>query len=293
MKLAVISDIHGNLHALKACVEYFQKENCDEYLFLGDYVSDTPYPRETMDFLYSFIDNHICFLLRGNREDYMLSHKRVCDGLEEGPEWIANSASGNLLYTYERLTPKDFEFFEKLPISMIYHKEGYPSITCCHGSPDNNRELVQFSAPNAIHWLDAIDTEIMVCGHTHFPGELRYNGKSYFNCGSAGIAICDRGMAQCLILKGEEGKWKPEFLKIKYDVDKVISDIFTSGLHNMGKWFVNANIQTLATGIDHAGEMIRLASDLVKRDGDSTAVWPYIDEKYYCEAAKRLGIPNY
>jgi len=293
MKLAVISDIHGNIYALRACIEYFEKENCDEYLLLGDFVSDTPYPRETLDYLYALMEKHTCHVLRGNREDYFLSQKRVRDGIEEGPVWIANTASGNLLFTYERLTQRDFDFFESLPITFVYEKEGYPAITCCHGSPESNRELVQLANPNAIHWLKEIDTDYMVCGHTHFPGELRIDGKSYFNCGSSGIAIWDHGLAQCLILHGTKDKWTPEFLKIPYDVDRVVSDIFTFGLHKMGKWFINANIQILRTGIDHAGDLIRLANELAYEDTSGTAVWPNIDEKYYAEAAKRLGIPEY
>ena len=43
MKLGIISDIHSNVIALKACIEYMEAVSCDEYLFLGDYVSDTSY----------------------------------------------------------------------------------------------------------------------------------------------------------------------------------------------------------------------------------------------------------
>ena len=54
MKIGIISDIHSNIIALKACIEYMKSVPCDEYLFLGDYISDTPYTRETMDYLYDF-----------------------------------------------------------------------------------------------------------------------------------------------------------------------------------------------------------------------------------------------
>ena len=42
MKIGIISDIHSNIYAFKACTEFMEKQNCDEYLFLGDYISDTP-----------------------------------------------------------------------------------------------------------------------------------------------------------------------------------------------------------------------------------------------------------
>ena len=58
MKIGIISDIHSNIYAFKACTEYMEKQKCDEYFFLGDYISDTPYTRETMDYLYEFMENH-------------------------------------------------------------------------------------------------------------------------------------------------------------------------------------------------------------------------------------------
>ena len=55
MKIGVISDIHSNIIAFRACTRYLEEAGCEEYLFLGDYVSDTPYTRETLDYLYKFI----------------------------------------------------------------------------------------------------------------------------------------------------------------------------------------------------------------------------------------------
>lgn len=93
MKIGIISDIHSNIYAFKACTEFMEKQNCDEYLFLGDYISDTPYTRETMDYLYEFIENHTCYLLRGNREEYMLAQKEAREKNSTEQMWISNSAS--------------------------------------------------------------------------------------------------------------------------------------------------------------------------------------------------------
>ena len=145
MKIGIISDIHSNIYAFKACTEYMEKHKCDEYFFLGDYISDTPYTRETMDYLYEFMENHTCHLLRGNREEYMLTQQEARKKKCTEQMWISNSASGNLLYTYGQLVDKDFDFFRNLPITFIYEKAGYPSITCCHGSLASSRELLQLN----------------------------------------------------------------------------------------------------------------------------------------------------
>lgn len=296
MKIGIISDIHSNIVALKACIEYMESVSCEEYLFLGDYVSDTPYTRETMDYLYDFMTKASCHFLRGNREEYMLAQRDVLANHREKERWLWNSASGNLLFAYEQLNEKDFNFFGSLPITFQYKKENYPVITCCHGSPESTKELLLFDRDNTKTWLENIDTEYLISAHTHFPGEMRYQGKYYFNSGCVGIAIGDCGFAQCMILEDimENGRieWKPTFLKIPYDNKKVVEDIRKSGLLDKAPWFINSNIQILLTGIDHSAEMVNAATKKAK-EIDKEATWPRIEEKYFEAAAKELGIPDY
>lgn len=297
MKLGVISDIHSNVRAFRACTDYMEQQGCDEYLLLGDFVSDTACPDICMDYLYQFTETHTCHILRGNREEYQLSQRRIRRGEEEGPVWFANSACGNLLYTYEHLREKDFDFFESLPSTFRYEKEGYPAIRCCHGSPDNSRELLQFGSRQLHNWLEKIQEEYLLCAHTHYPGAEEYGGKTYFNSGSAGIAIGDAGKAQCLILRSGEkdGKtiWIPEFAVLPYEVEEVIGEIFSSGLYDEGHWFINANIHILKTGIDKAAEIGPLAGKLMEEATGEKAVWPCIEDCYYAQAAEKLGIPEY
>lgn len=52
MKIAVLSDIHGNYVALQKCLEDAEKNNVDCYFFLGDYLGEFPYPQKTMKIIY-------------------------------------------------------------------------------------------------------------------------------------------------------------------------------------------------------------------------------------------------
>ena len=291
MKIGVISDIHSNYPAFKACVDYMEREACDEYIFLGDYISDCPHTKQVMELLYQMIEKHSCHLIRGNREDYILDQWKVRRQINDGPEWIKNSASGNLLFTYERLDEKDLEFLDSLPITMVYRVEGYPAITCAHGSPDNSRQLLQLDGEPVKEWLDKIETDYLLCAHTHFPGIRKYGSKTYINSGCSGIAIGDQGLAQCLILHDEViddiVTWVPEFLTLPYDYESVVQDMFESGLYEYGHWFINSNIQILRTGVDNAAKLVKLATDI------SGQVWPNIDEKYFAQAAEILGVPEY
>ncbi|MBO4824660.1 MAG: metallophosphoesterase family protein [Lachnospiraceae bacterium] len=298
-QIGVIADIHSNFTAFKTAVKYMEAQGITEFFFLGDYVSDTTDTAETMDYIYKLMDRYTVTALRGNREDYMIGQRKVVRGESDGPKWIYNSASGNLLYTYERLTDRDLDFFESLPITFKYECEGYPALTCCHGSPENTRELLQFDGDNTREWLGKIYTDYLIAGHTHYQGRLDHNGRHYFNTGALGIAINNPGLAQCLILHGYDNteaggaRWEAEFLSLPYDVDYVIDSIYEKGLMDKGLWFISNNIFTLKTGEDYTPELVNTAHDLQAKATGVPVNWPHIDEKYFAEAAAILGIPDY
>lgn len=46
MKIAIISDVHGNYPALLAVISDAIRNNVDQFIFVGDYIFDLPYPNE-------------------------------------------------------------------------------------------------------------------------------------------------------------------------------------------------------------------------------------------------------
>lgn len=298
MRVGVIADIHGNVQALKTTLEYMKHIGCSEYLLLGDYVSDTASPIESMDLLYDLMKHYPCHALRGNREEYMLSQRAVRNGKSDGPVWISGSGSGNLLYTYEKLRERDFEFFSSLPICFRYSGKdsGGPDITCVHGSMDNSRHLLQVGAADTKKELASADTNYLIAAHTHIQGRMDEGGRSYLNTGSLGLAIGAPGHAHSIILESSGEKsdphWDVHFLALPYDVRGTIADLFDRGLHEMAPWFINNNIYILRNGVDLTVELVELAKKLkTQREGADN--WPMVEEKYYEEAAFEVGIPNY
>ncbi len=294
MRIGILSDIHSNIYALREAVAALEERSCDEYFLLGDYVSDTPYTRETLDFLYDFIATHTCHILRGNREEYMLNQKKAHDHGISSDKWLYNSASGNLLQSYLQLEKRDFEFFDSLPISFTFEREGLPKILCAHGSPTNTRELMQFWFDSTDEWMRRIDEEYLICAHTHLPGVHELEGRRYFNPGCVGIAIEDAGIAQCMMIEDYwvDGNviWKPEFIRVPYDNMRVIRDIVDSGILDKAVWYVNNNINILYTGEDLSLELVRIANELA---GNAGQIWPHIDEGFFEEAARQVGLPDY
>lgn len=197
------------------------------------------------------------------------------------------------MFAYKQLTEKDFSFFDNLPITFQYKKEGYPAVTLCHGSPASSREGLPADGDNTRKWLETVETDYLICAHTHLPGKLEFHGRHYYNCGSVGIAVGDCGQAQCMILEAVcvngQTEWKPIFLKIPYDNEQVVRDIRESGLLDKAPWFVNSNIHILLTGTNYSSQLVSLADKLAKEAGEQSSA----DEKYWEEAARQLGLPDY
>lgn len=77
IKIGVISDVHSNYYAFKAVYDYMKSQEINEYLLLGDYVSDTSEAEKTMELLYKIIDENKVHILRGNREEYCLDQRKA------------------------------------------------------------------------------------------------------------------------------------------------------------------------------------------------------------------------
>ena len=284
LNLAVIGDIHSNHVALETCIRHALDRNVDEFLFLGDYISDCAYPQKTMRIIYEMREKYICHFIRGNREDYMLNHRK-------NPEerWTYSSASGSLLYTYENLTDKDFDFFESMDIKGIYQKEGYPTFRYCHGSLTASNELLLPDNENVPKIMDNLDVDLLVGGHTHTQDSRMYGNKKLIHPGSTGIPWYHNGRSQYMILHGTESGWGEEFFQLSYDIDTIKLEFETSGLLQKAPYWSKLNLHILSTGEDLSYPCLQLAMKLCE-EAEGSVTWPDIDEKYWKEAAEHFGI---
>lgn len=243
MKLALLGDIHSNDWALKVCLEYCSEEGVEGYIFLGDYVSDCPEPQNTLLQIYDIRKRYPTWCIRGNREDYQLNYHH---GKVTG--WKNNSNSGSLLYTYEQLTEQDLKFFQCCPASRRISIDDMPEFIICHGSPENTSELLHFNSSLSKRYLREIDTELLVCAHTHVQGIYEAYGRRLINPGSVGLAMLQAGMAQFAVLHSIRRQWVPEFITLEYDVENYIKQYKKSELSLRAKTFAKVIQGELLTG---------------------------------------------
>ncbi|MDE7198304.1 MAG: metallophosphoesterase [Lachnospiraceae bacterium] len=283
-KIAVIGDVHSNYVGLEKCMEHALSQKPDEFLFLGDYISDCPYPQKTMNIIYEMDKNYKCNFIRGNREEYMLNHRKNVD-----ERWTYSSASGSLLYTYENLTQKDFSFFESLNIQGYYNKEGYQPFRYCHGSLTRSNEILEPEGENTKIFMGSLDVDLLVSGHMHFQEDKFYGKKRLLHPGAVGVSWYFDGKTQYMILHGSKSGWEAEFFQLDYDVEKIIRDFETSGLHQKAPSWSEITMYTLRTGIDHNFDCLNRAKELC-RQAEGSVTWPDIPEEYWKQALKEFGI---
>lgn len=285
MKIIVISDIHSNYAAFESACDTIEEINPDGIIFLGDYVTDFPYPQRTMELLYKCQVEYKCWLIKGNREDYLLQHR-------ENPNdgWTYSSSVGSFLYTYENLTEEDINFFGNLPNCLDIKIDDMPVVTACHGSLESTTENILLNSSAQVKYAKKIKGNILLCGHSHHRKIVPVKDKKIVFCPSLGLPQDGEkyGHSWITLLTSSDNNWKIEFIDIKFDADTLIKDYRKSELIKYAPIFSECIIKSLQIHGDIAYQCVLLAWDYAKKDKFNGC--NILPEKYWIQAAKKLEI---
>lgn len=283
LNVAVIGDIHSNHLAFKAVIEAIEKAQVDQILFLGDYLTDCAYPEKTMMYLYALRENYPCFFVRGNREEYLLQMQAG-----ELPKRRCSSA-GSVLYTYERITGKDLDFFNKMPIARQVTFQDLPPVAICHGSPFATREHMYPGTESLSKAFSVLKTDVVIAGHNHHRSYALENGKEYFNPDSVAAIPGTPGFARYGWLTGENGKWRFSFRSAAFDNKAAADEIRQSGLQDYANVYAKAVQKSLLTGENFVFDCAVLAHKLAMKAGE-TIIPLQLPEIYWEAAAQQLNL---
>lgn len=173
MRALVISDIHGNMHALQAVLAAARSsfaDGFDQLWNLGDVVGYGAHPNEVIETLRNFPAESAVHV-RGN-------HDRVCCGLtsSQGFNPVAATAAA---WTRLQLTPQNREWVRALPRGPILppHQAGARAM-CAHGSPLHEDQYI-VSMRDAWTPLQRMQTAITFFGHTHVQGGFSQSAQEW------------------------------------------------------------------------------------------------------------------
>ena len=195
MKLAVISDIHGNLLALEAVLADIAGQSVDQTVNLGDILSGPLQPAETADLLMACNFTTI----RGNHE------RQVLDLLDQGQHLDPLGTDG---YTAGQLTSAHVAWIRSLPERL---ELAGGDVLLCHGTPGS--DLIYWMETTVPGFPEAHPTGIrpatadevfirlgdesaqahslVLCGHTHVPRMAQCGNLLVVNPGSVGLQAYD------------------------------------------------------------------------------------------------------
>lgn len=285
MKIIVISDIRSNYAAFESAFDTIEEINPDGIIFLGDYVTDFPYPQRTMELLYKCQSKYKGWFIKGNREDYLLQHR-------ENPNdgWTYSSSVGSFLYTYENLTEADINFFGNLPSCLDIKIDDMPVVTACHGSPESTTENILLNSSAQVKYAKKIKGNILLCGHSHHRKIVPVKDKKIVFCPSLGLPQDGEkyGHSWITLLTSSDNNWKIEFIDIKFDADTLIKDYRKSELIKYAPIFSECIIKSLQIHGDIAYQCVLLAWNNAKKDKFKGG--KILPEKYWIQAAKELKI---
>lgn len=279
MRIAVLSDIHSNHYALEKCLSFIYENNVDGMIFLGDYITDCPYPMKTLNILMNLPKKYKVWFIRGNREEYLINYHKTREGFSYG------SKTGALLYTYENLTNEAMEWILNLPDKIHIDLDGCGTAFACHCPPYFEYRQKEPSTEKIKEVGENMNEDILLCAHSHIPLIKRYKNKLIVNSGGVGVAIDGITDAQFAILE-YDSKWTAKIVSLKYDINAACAEFSESGIIEKGRvWAIGAR-EMLKTGIEYSVDCADEVRRLLALNFGSTEY----DERLWELAAKNLGL---
>lgn len=173
MKIAVLSDIHGNMEALEAVLVDMNDKNIEKIFVCGDLAMAGPEPSRAVDFFR--LSN--ATIIQGNTDEMIVKN------IIPPNEIMANA----LKYAQDVLNYEQKEFLAQLPFSHSEKIEDL-SLLFVHASPRKNNEdiLPEQDSEKIAEMIAGYSEDLIFCGHTHIPCGYQIKKQTLVNVGSVG-----------------------------------------------------------------------------------------------------------
>ncbi len=184
-KIAIISDIHGNLEALKSVLSDIKERNIDNIICLGDIIAKGSNQHECIE----LIKNNCIVVLHGNCDEYFTSNMDL--SLKNDQE------IKRIIWNKSKLTQEDTEYLSNLPYCFEFYMSGR-LVRLFHATPEKIDDYVgNIDSIDRLYklFLPSNNTssnqlaDIVIYGHIHTPFMQRVYNRTIINTGSVGNSI--------------------------------------------------------------------------------------------------------
>ena len=279
IKIAVMSDIHANLHALEAVVHDAESKGATFFLNAGDSIGFGAFPKEVLDVLYvkkvvSVIGNFDLEVIEnGSKERGM---KRVA-----------------LRFAKKELDKSSESYLLSLPFEIAMEVNG-KKLFMVHGSPKSIDEHIYHDTP-AGHLKELAElarADLIITGHSHEQYHRQIDGVSFLNSGSVGRPSDGKPKAEYALLSFDP--FQVELVQLDYDFEGAADALRKKGLPESFAQMVicgqslEAIIQQDKKRADETtkdcDKLVEICLDLLKS---------YKQEPRHCEQVRRIALTLY
>ncbi len=232
MRIAIVSDIHGNMDAFQQVLADIKGSRIDTIICLGDNIGYGPEPEQVI----TVIRNAGIHSVLGNHDSAALNPKQL--------SWFNPLAAESLRKSISMLSDSSLDFISGLKTFIVYHGARF-----VHGFPPDSTTIYLFQVPDIRieTTMARMDERICFIGHTHELRIIRFDGRKLtrnllykgitrldpnsryiLNVGSVGQPRDGDKRAKYVIWDTVTGEIEVRF--INYDIEKVVNKIFAAGL---------------------------------------------------------------
>lgn len=230
MRLAILSDIHGNLLALDAVLADIQAQGTpDLYWVLGDLVAFGPWPRETLARLRSL--PNVSFV-QGNTDRYVVTGRRPLAPVRSPEDWarmpgLLEMRDGMFRWAVEHLDWEDYLFLRDLPTRLELDVPNFGRVLAFHANPvDDEMNILPETPDEQIRPLLAgIEARLLVYGHTHRPLDRTVDGIRLVNGGSVGFPLDGVPQPGYALVDFEGEICTVTLRRVSYDLEAVVAEL--------------------------------------------------------------------
>ena len=219
MRIAVLSDIHGNAVALDACLKDLATEGgVDRIIAAGDLCMDGPRPKKVLRRLRE-IGAHV---VRGNT-DRMIA-------LEDPARFEVADRDG-IMWQRGALGQEWVAWLGAAPMVLAIGDDA-DGLLVCHATPKSDDEQVWPDAPDAQieAMVEGVVQRTIAFGHLHYPYVRNWRRRTLVNVASAGLPKDGDPRAHYAIFSKRSDGWSVRSRRVAFDVEKVERQLRTSGI---------------------------------------------------------------
>ncbi|MFA9455473.1 metallophosphoesterase [Halalkalibacter sp. AB-rgal2] len=226
MRIAFLSDIHGNATALEAVLQDVRQQQVDKICILGDLCFRGPEPKRVLETVQSLNAK----VIKGNADEWLVR------GFKEGevPKQTLDMMNQERDWTLKRLNQSDLDYLDQLPTELVLDEGVDTIIHAFHATPTSLFDVVLPDETDKIenNLMQRDDADLYVYGHIHHPYIRSMHGKNIVNVGSVGLPFDGHPLASYLVADVEEGRHRLHLNRVPYNREHVVEIYKQAGYPN-------------------------------------------------------------